>query len=102
MELSPPPRRTRPSSRLALTVATLAAAGTFAAAVAVAGLPAAPAADAASSAATTSQVLRDPTTGERVVVETVYIVTPAPAAAPLQQPAGGGEPESDEHEGGDD
>jgi hypothetical protein len=102
MELSPPPRRTRPTSRLALAVAALAAAGTFAAAVAVTGLPAAPAADAASSAATTSQVLQDPATGERVVVDTVYIVTPAPAAALPQQPPGGGEPEGDGHEGGDD
>ncbi len=101
MNLPPQLRRPRPTSRLALAVATFAAAGTFAAAVAVAGFPAAPAADAAASMPTTSEVLVDPATGERVVVDTVYIVTPAPVAAAPQQPFGGDEHEGGEHEGGE-
>ena len=107
MSLSPSPRRNTRPSRLGLTLAALAAAGTFAAAIAVAGLPAAPVADASASAPITTQVVTDPTTGERVVLDTVYIVTPAPAAvpaaAPAQRHAEGEEREGgEEHEGGDD
>ena len=85
MSLSPSPRRNTRPSRLGLALAALAAAGTFA--IAVAGLPAAPIADASASAPATTQVVTDPTTGERVVVDTVYIVTPAPAAVPAAAPA---------------
>jgi hypothetical protein len=102
MQRSTPPHRANATTRIALAMATLAAAGTFAAAVAVAGLPAASAADAAASGPTTSQVLVDPATGERVVVDTVYIVTAAPAAVTPLQPARDGEHEGGEHEGGDD
>ncbi len=107
MSLSPTPRRNTRTSRLGLTVAALAAAGTFAAAVAVAGLPAAPVADASTSAATTTQVVSDPTTGQRVVLETVYVVAPDPlAAAAPQQPRQGNDgldgDREHESEGGDD
>ena len=107
MSLSPTPRRSPRASRLGLAVAALAATGTFAAAVAIAGIPAAPVADASASAPTITQLAADPTTGERVVLETVYIVTPAlPAAAVPQQPRqGNDELDGDrehESEGGDD
>ena len=96
MSLSPTPRRTPRTSRLGLAVATLIAAGTFAAAVAVAGLPVAPTADASVSAPAATQVVVDRATGERVVLDTVYVVTPAPAAAaaPVAPPA-------ERHEGDD-
>jgi hypothetical protein len=113
MNPSPTPRRTTRASRRGLALGALAAAGTFVAAVAVAGLPAAPIADASASAPTTTQVVTDPTAGARIVLDTVYIVTPAPvavpAAAPAERPTGGEEHEGDEgheggeeHEGGDD
>ncbi len=98
MTLSPTPRRSPRASRLGLAVAALAAAGTFAAAIAVAGLPAASVANASGSAPTSTEVVTDPTTGERVVIDTVYIVTPAPApaAAAPQERRG-----DDEHENGE-
>jgi len=92
-------------------VASLAAAGTFAAAVALAGLPATPVVDASGAAPVTTPIVADPMTGERVVLDTVYIVTPAPvsapaAAAPEAAPAerddGDGEHEWDDHDGGED
>ncbi len=99
MEPTPGPRRPTAASRLGLAVATLAAAGTFAAALLVAGLPTAPVTDAA-AAAPTSAVTTDPSTGERVVVDTVYVLTPAPAAQPTSTGRQDGEHE-DEHEGGE-
>jgi len=110
MTLPPTPRRSTRASRLGLAVAALAAAGTFAAAVAIAGFPAAPAANASASTPTSTEVTVDPTTGQRVVVETVYVVTPAapPAVAPAGRHQGDeheGDDEhkgDDEHEGGDD
>jgi hypothetical protein len=103
MTLSPTPRGSPRVSRLGLALATLAASGTFAAAVAIAGLPAAPVADASVSAPATAQVVTDPATGERVIVDTVYIVTPPPAAdaAPVAAPTDRHEGD-DEHEGGED
>lgn len=108
MSISPTPRRSPRASRLGLAVASLAAAGTFAAAIAVAGLPAALVANAAGSAPPSTEVVTDPTTGERFVVDTVYVVTPAPAAAPAWQGdsddehENGEEREGHEPEGGDD
>jgi hypothetical protein len=111
MSLSPTPpalRRTSRTSRLALAVAALAAAGTFVAAVVLTGPLAPPAVDASVGTATTSQVVENPTTGERVVIDTVYVVTPAPvatpeAAAPAPPAVRGDEGEGDEgNEGGDD
>lgn len=104
MTLSQTPRRSTRTSRLGLAVAALAAAGTFAAAIAVTGFPAALVANASASVPTSTEVLADPTTGERVVVDTVYIVTPAPAlaVAPAERHEGDDEHDSDgEHEGGE-
>jgi len=103
MTLSPTPRRSPRVSRLGVALAALAASGTFAAAVAIAGLPSAPVADASVTAPAPTQVVTDPTTGERVIVDTVYIVTPPPAAdaAPVAAPPEheGAEQEGAEHEG---
>ena len=108
MRHTPPPRRTTTPSRAALAVASLAAAATFAVAVAIAGPWSAPIADAA-VAFDPAQATVDAAAGERVVVDTIYVVTPDPAslAAPQARGVDGeheddGEHDDDEHEGGDD
>jgi hypothetical protein len=102
MRYSPASRRTTTPSRAALAVASLAAGATFAVSVAIAGPWSAPIADAA-VAFEPVPVVVDTSTGERVVVDTVYVTAPDPAA--LVAPASGeGEREhgDDEHEGTDD
>ena len=100
MRYSPPRRRTTTPSRPALAVASLAAAATFAVAAAIAGPWSAPVADAA-VAFDPAQATVDSAAGERVIVDTVYVVTPEPALAAAPAPREGGEREDDEHEGGE-
>ncbi|MDA8236565.1 MAG: hypothetical protein M0T75_01565 [Chloroflexi bacterium] len=77
MELQPTRRPAPRASRPGLLAAALAAAGTLVAAIAVAGLPASPAASAIALGATA-----DPAPAGRIVVDTVYVVTPERAAVP--------------------
>ncbi len=103
MTTHPPPRRSAGPSRMGLAAAGLAAFGTFAVAILVAGPPLVPATGSAPVAAVTAAGSQP----GGPVVDTVYVVTPAPAAAlPAVHVLPSGENETDgtatESAGGDD